>query len=148
MYLGKKEVANLKKHWRPFANANTDFFLPRTIDEKHIPYKKQDSLLQKLHQARQDFDGPQRDEKKSCFQNALVVRAFIDAGIALGERSYIEKSKDLLMWMDSTFLLPNGASFILCSTQMKQEAHLLFLKITLCGQRQCLLLLQFAKFGN
>ena len=106
--LGKKEVANLKKHWRPFANANTDFFLPRTIDEKHIPYKKQDSLLQKLHQARQDFDGPQRDEKKSCFQNALVVRAFIDAGIALGERSYIEKSKDLLMWMDSTFLLPNG----------------------------------------
>ena len=23
------------------------------------PYKKQDSLLQKLHQARQDFDGPQ-----------------------------------------------------------------------------------------
>ena len=46
--------------------------------------------------------------KKSCFQNALVVRAFIDAGIALGERSYIEKSKDLLMWMDLTFLLPNG----------------------------------------
>ncbi len=106
--IGEKEAKKAKLSWGPFANANTDFFLPRTSDENEISFEKQEAIFQKLHQARQDCKGPQRDEKRSCFQNALIVRAFIDAGVALGDKSYIEKSKELLMWMESTFTLTEG----------------------------------------
>ena len=97
----------MKKIWGPFAKNPADLYFPKFSKESKLAKDKQSEVLHKLLIARIDSDKPERDEKKSCSLHALLVRAFIDAGLALGDISLLSRAEKLLEWMESSFLLPD-----------------------------------------
>lgn len=105
--VGKEDAEQMLQIWEPFAKTSTDLFLPRLTDNEKVSVEKQNNILQRLHDKRTSL-GPERDEKRSCAQHALLVRAYIDAGLALDEKSLILRAEKILNWMESSFRLPNG----------------------------------------
>lgn len=107
--LGSKDAKEMKKIWGPFAKNTTDLYFPKFSNDCNLAADKQAEILEKLHMVRMGSDKPQRDEKMSCAQHALLVRAFTDAGLALGDISLLSRAEKLLKWMESAFLLPDGS---------------------------------------
>ncbi|MEK9773281.1 MAG: DUF255 domain-containing protein [Opitutae bacterium] len=107
--IGSKDAEEMEKLWGPFAQTTTELYFPKFSKDSNLPLDKQSQILQKLHEARAASYKPERDEKKSCAQHALLVRAYIDAGLALGDMSLLARAKKLLHWMESVFLLPDGS---------------------------------------
>ena len=118
--IGKKEADLLVKLWGPFAKTTTDLFLPKLVHPNKMPLEKQREILRKLKAAREFAGKPSRDEKRSCAQHALYVRALIDAGTALSDEGLIIRAREVLNWMESAFRLPdNSVSSILYPDQSK-----------------------------
>ncbi len=106
--LGKADTALVQSNWRNIPLNSGFAYLPQKIDDLSIPRDKNSAILQKLAQGKRDSDKPQIDPKRSCAQHALLVRAWVDAGIALKNPSLIERAHKLLSWMDRAFRLPDG----------------------------------------
>lgn len=105
--LGEEEAGKLINNWQVFAESPTKLFLPRQIMENLMPENEQKNLFEKLFARRALIPKPERDEKRSCFQHSLLVRAYIDAALALEDQELMRKAYKLLMWMDTTFVLPD-----------------------------------------
>ena len=105
--LGEEEAGKLINNWQVFAESPTKLFLPRQIMENLMSENEQKNLFEKLFARRALTPKPERDEKRSCFQHSLLVRAYIDAALALEDQELMRKAYKLLMWMDTTFVLPD-----------------------------------------
>ena len=108
--LGKQTGKKLEDLWGTFAKSPEPLFLPRLLEDDFFSSERQEEFFRKLRQNREELsDRPQRDEKRSCFQHALLVRAYLDAGVALGDKKWIIKAEKLLLWMEDTFSQPDGS---------------------------------------
>ncbi len=107
--LGSTDTEELVHLWGPFAQASTKLYLPRMIESEKTSIEKQQELLEQLRVAKESSEQPQRDEKRSCAQHALLVRALVDAGIALGDHRLFMQAEAILTWMESAFRLPDGS---------------------------------------
>jgi uncharacterized protein YyaL (SSP411 family) len=103
--LGEEVAGKLIKNWQVFAQSPTKLFLPRQMMENLMSVNEQKNLFEKLWARRVLKTHPDRDEKRSCFQHALLVRAFIDAAIALEDLELMSKAHHLLQWMHKTFFV-------------------------------------------
>ena len=118
--IGKKEADIFVKLWGPFAKVTTDLFLPKLVHSNKMTLDKQRVILRKMQAAANSKGKPNRDEKRSCAQHALYVRALVDAGTALSDGSLIIRAGEVLNWMESVFRLPdNTVSSILYPDQSK-----------------------------
>ena len=107
--LGKAQGKQLEELWGTFAKSPDPLFLPRLVDEDLLPVERQEEIFKELCKNRKKLTSPKRDEKRSCFQHALLARAYLDAGIALGDQIWIRKAKNLLIWMETSFSQPDGS---------------------------------------
>ena len=105
--LGEEEAGKLINSWQVFAESPTKLFLPRQIMENLMSENEQKNLFEKLFARRALTPKPERDEKRSCCQHSLLVRAYIDAALALEDHELMRKAHKLLKWMDTTFVLPD-----------------------------------------
>ena len=105
--LGEEEAGKLINSWQVFAESPTKLFLPRQIMENLMSENEQKNLFEKLFARRALTPKPERDEKRSCCQHSLLVRAYIDAALALEDQGLMIKAHKLLKWMDTTFVLPD-----------------------------------------
>jgi uncharacterized protein YyaL (SSP411 family) len=107
--LGKEQGKQLEELWGTFAKSPDPLFLPRLVDEELLSIERQEEIFKELCKNRKKLTSPKRDEKRSCFQHALLVRAFLDAGIALGDQIWIRKAENLLIWMENSFSQQDGS---------------------------------------
>lgn len=107
--IGSKDALKMEQIWGPFAKASSDLFLPTVINTAEIPNDQQLVILEKLKVARNLISSPERDEKKSCAVHALLVRALVDAGVAIQDKSYLTEAFELLQWMESVFRLNDSS---------------------------------------
>ena len=107
--LGKAQGKQLEELWGTFAKSPDPLFLPRLVDDDLLAVERQEEIFKELCKNRKKLTSPKRDEKRSCFQHALLARAYLDAGIALGDQMWIRKAKNLLIWMDNSFSQPDGS---------------------------------------
>lgn len=101
--LGEKLAKELTVIWGTFAETPSKLYLPRSVIQNRIAMDDLETSLQKLRLNRKSLSSPQKDEKRSCSQHALLVRAYIDAGIAFSDKKMIQKAECLLNWMESSF---------------------------------------------
>ena len=120
--LGLADTELATAQWGKFTQGSDPLFLPRNLQSTDVSVQKESEVLSKLRESRKKLKKPFRDEKRSCAQHALLARAWVDAGLALGDQSLIQKAFDLLHWMDDTFRLPDGSvSSMLYPDQTKSE---------------------------
>lgn len=107
--LGKAQGKQLEELWGTFAKSPDPLFLPRLVDKERLSFERQEEIFNELRMDRKKLTSPKRDEKRSCFQHALLARAYLDAGVALGDQICIRKAVDLLNWMENSFSQPDGS---------------------------------------
>jgi len=101
--LGEKLSKDLILTWGTFAETPNKLYLPRIVIQDRIAMDILEDSLEKLRLNRNGLSSPQKDEKRSCSQHALLVRAYVDAGIAFSDKILIKKAECLLKWMESSF---------------------------------------------
>ena len=120
--LGKAQGNQLEELWGTFAKSPDSLFLPRLVDEDLLSGERQQEIFNELRMDRKKLTSPKRDEKRSCFQHGLLVRAYLDAGTALGDQTWIRKAKNLLIWMENSFSQRDGSVCALLYPNKKKSS--------------------------
>jgi uncharacterized protein YyaL (SSP411 family) len=107
--LGPKEADLAISKWNPFTQGSDPLFLPRSFSSEDVSSDQEAEMLSLLKESRTQLDKPNKDEKRSCAQHALLAKAWVDTGVALANESLIHKACNLLKWMDSVFKQPDGS---------------------------------------
>ncbi len=117
--LGQDDAEKITSRWLPLVTSPELVFLPQLFSELNFPARRKEQIFAKLRNYRIHQKPPAIDELRTCSSNALLARAYLDAGIALGNNSLIAKSRKLLQWMSGNFhhsdgsigsiLYPNGS---------------------------------------
>ena len=86
----------------PLSNAHNRK-LPQLIANEHVSIEKQKQWVEKLKEIRGQRTLCMRDEKRLLAHNALLVSAFIEAAIALGDKTLLDDAVKLEEWITREF---------------------------------------------
>ncbi len=106
--LGAKDAQPFLKSFTILSGAEGNLYLPRRQSACDSSEGEERSSFEKLTQFRAKCPHPQADAKRSCHQHALLVRALIDAGMALDRPDWLMEARNLLLWMNASFKNSKG----------------------------------------
>jgi uncharacterized protein len=105
--IGKPDTDRLFSSQQTNSQIDSDEYLPRMQGDAEDP--KQEENMQKLLRARESRKwNTSRDEKRITAWNALLLKALVDAAIALNSKEYLTMASKLAYWMKEHLLDEEG----------------------------------------
>ena len=105
--MGKKETDRIFSTQKPNSQINTNEYLPRLQGDGEDP--EEEARLEKLLPARESRKWEiSRDNKRITAWNALMLKAFVDASIALRSKECLSMACKLAEWMKENLLDDEG----------------------------------------